>query len=222
MSALPVALASCTGSGGRTSDHVFAFLSRDEAAFLDAALDRLIPSDALGPGAREANVLGFLDLQLAGAYGRADRWYMQGPWAKGTHEQGFQLRLTPAEIYRSAIAGTDAYCGTHHGGPFRGLRAADQDQVLHALEDGRAEIGDVPSDTFFSLLWQNTLEGFLSDPAYGGNRDFAGWKLIGFPGPRYDYLDDIGKFGERYTQPCVSIDGRRAAATTRLPRRKDV
>ncbi len=35
----------------------------------------------------------------------------------------------------------------------------------------------------------NTIEGFFADPIYGGNRDMVGWKLVGFPGARYDYRD---------------------------------
>jgi gluconate 2-dehydrogenase gamma chain len=137
---------------------------------------------------------------------------MQGPWPKGTDEQGFQLKYTPAEIYRSAIPGIDAYAQKMHGTSFVQLKASDQDEVLHALEDGKVDLGDIPSKTFFALLWQNTQEGYLADPAYGGNRDFAGWKLIGFPGPRYNYLDDIGKFGQPYAQPFVSLIGRNPGA----------
>ncbi len=58
------------------------------------------------------------------------------------------------------------------------------------------------------MLLQNTVEGFLADPMYGGNRDFIGWKLIGFPGPRYDYTDEIEQYNKRYTLPPVGILGR--------------
>ena len=82
----------------------FAFFSPGEVSFIDAAVDRLIPSDALGPGAVEAGVTVFIDRQLQGPYGRAADWYMQGPWADGTPQQGYQRRRTPAELYRAAIA----------------------------------------------------------------------------------------------------------------------
>jgi gluconate 2-dehydrogenase gamma chain len=62
----------------------YRFLSQDEAAWLDAAVSRLIPQEETGPGARELGVTLFIDRQLAGAYGRAERWYMAGPWSKGT------------------------------------------------------------------------------------------------------------------------------------------
>lgn len=188
------------------------YLSHDEAAFVDAATARLIPADALGPGANEAGVTHFIDLQLAGPFGRADRWYMQGPWPTGVPEQGFQSKLTPAQIYRQAIADTDAHCRQQYGQPFARLKPEQQDDVLHALEDGKLELAGTSAKTFFKLLWQNTQEGFLADPAYGGNQDFAGWKLIGFPGPRYNYVDEIEKFGERYPHPFVSLIGRAPTA----------
>lgn len=191
------------------------FLRPHEADFIDAAVRRLIPADALGPGAYEAGVARFIDLQLAGAYGRAERWYMQGPWPTGTDSQGFQLKYTPAQIYREAIAGTDAYCDQHYGSPFARLTAAQQDEVLHALENGDIKLASLPSKTFFTLLWQNTQEGFLADPAYAGNRDFIGWKLIGFPGPRYNYMAEIEQYGRPYTQPFVSLIGRDPSARLR-------
>lgn len=58
------------------------------------------------------------------------------------------------------------------------------------------------------MLWQNTQEGFLADPMYGGNRGFAGWKLIGFPGPRYNYVEEITQYGKPYPLPPVGILGR--------------
>ena len=61
------------------------------------------------------------------------------------------------------------------------------------------------------MLWQNTQESYFADPMYGGNRNFAGWKLIGFPGPRYNYVDDISQFGKPYKQPTVGLSGRSGA-----------
>jgi gluconate 2-dehydrogenase gamma chain len=188
------------------------YFSGAEKSFIDAATQRLIPADALGGGANEAGITHFIDLQLAGAYGRAERWYMRGPWPAGTDQQGFQLKYTPAQIYREAIGGIEAHCQQQYGKPFAQLAAAQQDELLHALEGGKVELPRVPAKTFFALLWQNTQEGYLADPAYGGNRDFAGWKLIGFPGPRYNYVEDIEKFGQPYTQPFVSLIGRNPGA----------
>ena len=186
-----------------------AYLSSTERAFIDAAIARLIPNDNLGPGAKEAGVGDFIDRQLGGPYGRAQTWYMQGPWREGTEQQGYQLKLTPAELYRAAIADVDEYCKRQFGGKtFAELDGATQEKVLHGMEKGDVELARVPAKQFFDLLWQNTREGFLADPMYGGNRDFAGWKLIGFPGPRYNYVAEIDQYGKPYNMPPVGIMGR--------------
>jgi len=56
--------------------------------------------------------------------------------------------------------------------------------VLISLEKTRSSSTD-QGQAFFDLLLQTPIEGFFSDPIYGGNRDMIGWKLIGFPGARY-------------------------------------
>jgi gluconate 2-dehydrogenase gamma chain len=187
------------------------FLGTAEVSFVEAAIARIIPADELGPGAKEAGVATFIDRQLAGPYGRADTWYMQGPWHHGQKEQGYQLKLTPAELYRAAIADIDAHARAHYGNKtFAELDARTQDDVLHALEGGKLDLPHASARTFFTMLVQNTVEGFLADPLYGGNRDFIGWKLIGFPGPRYNYVAEIEQYGKRYDMPFVSIAGRDA------------
>ena len=180
-----------------------------EAAFVSAAVGRIIPADDLGPGAVEAGVPVFIDRQLAGPYGRGERWYMQGPWGPGTPTQGWQTRLTPAGLYRAAIKSIDALVA--RGGKtatFAALAAADQDAFLKTLESGDAKLDGVDAKAFFAQLLQNTLEGFWSDPIYGGNRDMAGWKLIGFPGARYDNSEFVARHGEKYPLPPVGINGR--------------
>jgi gluconate 2-dehydrogenase gamma chain len=146
---------------------------------------------------------------LAGPYGSGQRWYMQGPWASGTPTQGYQLRLAPAGLYRTAIKAIDDYCRDAHGGKnFVQLSAADQDSLIGALEADEVDLHGVPAKAFFELLLQNTIEGFWSDPIYGGNRDMVGWKLIGFPGARYDYRDFVSRHGEKLTLAPVGIHGR--------------
>lgn len=184
------------------------FFSAAEMEWVEAATARLIPGGDDGPGAAEAHVAVFIDRQLAGPYGRAQHWYMQGPWETGTEQQGYQLKLTPAELYRTAIGNVDDWCHRHHQKTFSQLGGADQDQVLHGLESGDVKLADVPAQAFFTMLLKNTVEGFLADPMYGGNYDFAGWKLIGFPGPRYNYVAEIEQYGKPYAEPTVGILGR--------------
>jgi gluconate 2-dehydrogenase gamma chain len=76
------------------------------------------------------------------------------------------------------------------------------------LENGEIKYPDGDGKAFFEMILANTIEGFFADPIYGGNRDMVGWKLIGFPGARYDYRDHIAKHNEPYPLPPVSILGR--------------
>lgn len=201
-------LAGCGGASTISASPAPGFLQPSERDFVRAAIARLIPRDALGPGALEAGVDVFIDAQLAGPFGQAAGQYMQGPFHLGAREQGYQLPFTPAQLYRLCIPRVDGHCRDKHGASFAQLSAQQQDQVLHDLQDGKIHLGEIPSTNFFGLLWQNTKEGFFADPIYGGNRDFAGWKLIGFPGPRYNYVNEIGRYGQPYTQPYTSLAGR--------------
>ena len=135
--ALPAVLAlpACGREETRSARIAGTFFSPAEYRFIEAATARLIPGDENDPGAIEAAIPLFIDLQLAGPYGRADRWYMEGPWAAGTEQQGYQLRQTPAELYRIAIAGIEEYCRGRYGGRvFADLSAEQQDEVLRDLD----------------------------------------------------------------------------------------
>jgi len=187
----------------------FVFFTEAEAAFIQAAVQRIIPKDELGPGALEAGVPIFIDRQLAGEYGTGGRWYMQGPWAKGEKTQGYQSRMPPAQMYRAAIKAIDEETNRASSAAFAKLAPADQDAFLKTLEGGKVELsGGVDAKAFFALFLQNVMEGFFSDPIYGGNRDMAGWKLIGYPGARYDKRDAIKAYNQPYKLPPVSITGR--------------
>ena len=188
----------------------YVYFTPAEAAFIVAAVARLIPHDEVGPGAVEAGVPFFLDRQLAGRFGRGDHYYLVGPWAKGTPEQGYQSRFSPAQLYRAAIAAVESYIGTNYeGASFGALTAANQDGVLKGLESGAIKLdGGVESKTFFAMLLQNTKEGYFSDPIYGGNKDMAAWKMIGFPGAHYNYKSWVTRHGERVPLPTVGFKGR--------------
>ena len=184
------------------------FFAQDEAAFIEAACARLIPNDELGPGAVEAGVPRFIDRQLAGPYGQGDHFYLTGPTPKGGPTQGWQMG-PPAQVYRMTIPAVNRYAADAKGAVFAALKPEDQDGVLDALAQGAALLkASVAAKAFFGLLWQNTLEGFFADPIYGGNKDMVGWKLIGFPGARYDYRDFVARHGEPYPLPPVALNGR--------------
>jgi gluconate 2-dehydrogenase gamma chain len=191
------------------SGNDYRFFTAAEQAFIEPAIDRLIPADEAGPSASAAQVHIFLDRQLAGPFGRGDHFYLGGPWPSGTPEQGYQSRLSPAQLYRAAIPAIETYVGSKQAGKsFKALAGADQDGVLKALESGDAKLDGADAKAFFTMFLQNVLEGYFSDPIYGGNKDMGAWKMIGFPGAHYDYREWISRHGERVPYAPVSIKGR--------------
>lgn len=184
------------------------FFSRDERLAVAAICARLIPSDEDGPGATEADVVTFIDRQMAGFYGRAQHWYMQGPFAEGTSTQGYQSEHPPAMLYRLALAELDEHCRAQRGGAFAELTGEDQDAVLTGLDEEEITFERVSAKAFFDLVLENTVEGFFADPIYGGNRDMVGWRYVGFPGTRYDYRDFIDHNGAAIALEPVSLQGR--------------
>jgi len=134
-------------------------LTASESDTLEAMVARVIPSDANGPGAKEARAARYIDRALAGAL-------------SGARDQ-----------YRSGLAGLDAYARTTRGARFHELSAADQDAVLTEVERGSAT-GFSGSTQFFNLVRTHTIQGTFGDPYYGGNAGFVGWDLIGYPGIR--------------------------------------
>lgn len=187
------------------SNPTYTFFNTQEALAMDAIAARLIPDDELGPGAKEAGVTIFLDRQLAGAWGAGSQFYRQGPFEKGTPEQGYQLSFTPAEMIRRGLAALDAATRKQDGKPFAELDAARQDAWLHDMQAGKPDFSPLPSDVFFQALLDATIEGFFSDPLYGGNADMVGWKLVGFPGAFASFSNDIERHGVIWAGSPVSI-----------------
>ena len=171
--------------------HAYAFLTAPEAAFIEAAVDRFIPADELTPSGTDCGVAVFIDRQLAGAWGSGDRTYMQGPWQKGVPTQGYQSPLTPAEFFRAGIAASNAHCRKTFNKDFDRLTSDQQNKVLQDMEQGRVTFDTVSAQEFFNLLLAAAMQGFFADPMYGGNRDKAAWKMIGFPGVIAIYSEHI-------------------------------
>lgn len=182
----------------------YVFLNREEAAFIERAVARLIPADAKWPGALEAGVPNYIDKQLAGAWGAGERLYRSGPWRPGTPTQGYQLPFTPAELFHTALAAIDKDLASA-GTPFSRMSSEQQDAYLRRLETGEKDLGGVPSDVFFDHLWQCTLEGFFSDPVYGGNRDMTAWRMVGFPGAYASYYELVDQHGIKIDRAPTSL-----------------
>jgi gluconate 2-dehydrogenase gamma chain len=141
-------------------------LTAAEADTLEAIVARLIPSDENGPGATEARAAHYIDRALTGPL-RSSR-----------------------EAYADGLAATDAYAQSKKGAAFARLPAPDQDAILTDMEKNVAT-GFMPNAaTFFNLVRAHTIQGTFCDPYYGGNANFVGWDLIGFPGLRMAVGED--------------------------------
>lgn len=161
----------------------YVFLTPSEAAFIEAVSDHMYPADANSPGGVDIGIPVFIDRALGGAWGKGDRLYMEGPWQVGVPSQGYQLPLTPAQLFRQGIESTNEACQKKYGKSFDGLAAAQKEEVLNDLSAGRMAFANgLPSATFFGALYQCVVQGIFADPIYGGNKNMAGWKLVGFPG----------------------------------------
>jgi len=199
---LPAKAALAAGVSSDTAPPAYRFFNADEAAFIEAAVSRLIPAEEQWPGALEAGVPNFIDLQLAGAWGAGERLYRSGPWQHGTKTQGYQLPFTPAELFHKAIGAINKESA---GAPFATMSSDQQDSFLENLQSGGKDLGGVPSEVFFEQLWELTLEGFFSDPVYGGNRDMVAWRMIGFPGAYASYYDLVDQHGIKIERPPTSL-----------------
>ena len=135
-------------------------LTAAQADLLEAVVDRLIPSDEHGPGALDAGVMRYIDRALGGALAAS----------------------RPA--YTAGLAALDEYARTSRGRPFLELASTDRDSVLIDVETGAARGFQGSSAQFFAMVLGHTRQGMFGDPYYGGNVNFAGWDLLGYPGVR--------------------------------------
>ena len=182
------------------------FFTLQEAATVEALVDRLIPPDPETPGGKDCGCAVFIDRQLAGPYGRNEALYMMGPFQEGSKQQGPQSPDTIAQQYRKALAALEVVCRSKFGGKsFAALSDDQKDGVIKGLEDGSFKLEGFDAKTFFAQILTDTRNGFLADPIYGGNRNLAAWKMIGFPGAHYDYRDWIDRHNQRVALPVVGI-----------------
>ena len=185
------------------------FFSPDEGRAMEALADRIIPSDPRTPGGKDSGCAVFVDRQLAGAYGAQDGLYVRPPFITGAKNQGPQSQGGPRKEYRDGLAALDKACQAREGGKrFADLADERKDAVLKDLEEGALKLEGADGKSFFALAIKDVQTGFLADPIYGGNRDMAAWKMIGYPGARYNYLDWVGRHNEPYPLPPVSMIGR--------------
>jgi gluconate 2-dehydrogenase gamma chain len=182
----------------------YLFFNTEEVLFIEAACERLIPTDESGPGALDAGVPNYLDKQLGGAWGAGERLYRNGPWQQGTPTQGYQLPFTPAELFHTSLRAINRDL-EKLGTPFNAMSVQAQDAYLKSLESGSHDLDGIPSAVFFDMLLQMSVEGFFSDPVYGGNRNMVAWRMIGFPGAYADYFEAIDRHGVKFEREPMSL-----------------
>jgi gluconate 2-dehydrogenase gamma chain len=195
---IPAASAPAQPADAQPTAEGYAFLNLDEAAFVEALVDHMVPADQLTPKGTDIGINIYIDRALAGAWGKGDRLYMQGPWKPGVPSQGYQLPLTPAQLYRAGISATNAHCSKTYGKLFDRLDEKQREEVLVALSTGKVTFDSgPPARVFWTTVYQTVMEGMFSDPIYGGNRNKAGWRLIGFPGAIAVHAENIKKYRDK-------------------------
>ena len=173
-----VSLSAATPSGEPT-------FSPQQFRLIESLVDRLIPSDEIGPGARECGVAVYIDRSFGDALA-AER-----------------------AAFSAGLAAIDALARERHGVLFADLEAAKKDEVLTAMENNEGAGFTPNSRAFFNRVRQLTLEGMFGDPFYGGNKGFAGWDLIRYPGPRLAVSADEQKLRDPIKPLRVSAHGGR-------------
>src|ERR1700722_3107362 len=203
----PVASASASDAKA----YVPSFFNESEWAFINAAVDRMIPADEVGPGAIELGVPEFLDRLMQTPYAAGAIWYMQGPFVEAAPEFGYQGRMTVRETVRAGIQAIDAYTKKSADAKrFADLDHDKQEQILKSAESGDLKLDGISSKYFFSTLLAEVRNGYFSDPVHGGNKNMGSWKMIGYPGMRADYIDWVTVRDKPYPIPPVDLSGKRS------------
>ena len=166
--------AGTAGSAGAGAPEPYLFFNAAEARFIEAAVERLIPPDEIGPGALEAGVPNYIDRQLGGAWGAGERLYRSGPWQQGTPTQGYQLPFTPAELFRNALRGIDDDLRTRGGTHVRqaARRRAGRLPAV-AAERASSDLDGVPAQRLLRVAAGDDDRRLLQRP--GLRRQPATW-----------------------------------------------
>jgi gluconate 2-dehydrogenase gamma chain len=180
----------------------YEWLRPAEQTFVEALVNHMCPADKKSPNGVDMGLNIYFDRALAGNWGQGDRLYLQGPFRKGTANQGYQLGMTPAALFRAGTEGLETYTAKTYNKPFDALPAATKEEVLKALQAGKIELANgVPAKTYFDQLLQMFYEAMFADPIYGGNRNKMGWKMIGYPGVNTTNKLNIVKFKNKAYRP---------------------
>jgi gluconate 2-dehydrogenase gamma chain len=190
-----------TNNTSGTSEGKMFFTTDKEFNILASATERIFPKDDLGAGAIDLGVPYFIDRQLAGQYGSNSKEYMQGPFGAGLPTQGYQSRLTRAEIFTQGIQSLESEAQKRYKKSFTDISDKERDVILTAFQKDEIKMKGVTAGFFFNLLRSATIEGAYADPLYGGNKNMEGWKMKGFPGHQMSYINVIEKEGFQKIAP---------------------
>jgi Gluconate 2-dehydrogenase subunit 3 len=155
-------------------------LDSGQLSALGAAVDRIAPTDASGPGAIELGVVDYIEAALAEGVG--------------------------ARVWVEGLAALDACAVARHGQRFDACSPDERDAILAAFEAGTAGSGVVDEAGFFELLRDHVLQGMFGDPSYGGNRERGGWRLLSYPGPKLVWTEAEQQL-DVLPEPAASADG---------------
>jgi len=162
-----------------TSAEVFTHTQRKS---LEAMVSRIIPADANGPGALEAGCARYIEGALAEVYRSSKNIYIAG--------------LTALDLHARKIANSS----------FAALDPVEQDKILATFEQNIAAGSFLETAHFFGLVRQHTFEGMFGDPLYGGNVNFVGWDLIGYPGPRLFVSPEMQRMDAKAPRSRMSVN----------------
>ena len=189
-----------------TQPEALLLLNETEHAFVVAAVDTIIPADELSPSGSQCGCDVYIDRQLASAWGGGAKMYRAGPYTQGKPEQGYQLPLTPAEFITAGIAAANVWSRKTYNMDFDRLAPDKRIEAFKAMEEGKADFGNVSSKAFFARLLALTMEGFFVDPIYGGNRNMASWRMLQYPGLPATFANLIDEYRDkRYVAEPKSI-----------------
>src|ERR1700731_2618327 len=124
-------------TGAMPAAEGYTFFNLAEAALVGALVDHIAPADELSPKGTDIGINVYIDRALAGAWGKGERLYMQGPWRRGTSSQGYQLPLTPAQLYPAGIEATNAHGRKAYGQSFDRIEDAQRQEVLVGLSTAK-------------------------------------------------------------------------------------
>jgi gluconate 2-dehydrogenase gamma chain len=180
----------------------YLWLRPDEQVFVETLVNHMCPADGLTPNGVALGLAVFYDRSLGGNWGQGDRLYLQGPFKNGSANQGYQLGMTPAQLFRAGTEGLAAYCAATYHQPFERLPAETREALLKGLQAGKVALPNgVPAATYFGQLLQMFYEAMFADPIYGGNQGKQGWKLVGYPGVNTANKVNIVKFANKPFRP---------------------